>query len=272
MGKSSTTQKSQSSTGPWAPAQDPLKGIIADIDGTSLGANPYQPGMESLAQDLLSGGPDRGTMVSDAYSNFQTNIQPHTSAQSMDVLSNPIFQQYLQTITNDTKNAINSQFSAAGRDPSGAGAEYGQALGRGIAAGTAPAFVSAYDSAANRNLAANQSALSGATSAAGLLGNLDAAQFERRGSGVNLGNQIYQMPLQESAIKAGLLTPLAGLGQEGTSTTTQTQKANPVQVATGAALGGMGLLGGFGYNPFQSMGNVWNNYQAYTQPNPWMGR
>lgn len=269
MGSSSNKQTQQSSTGPWAPTQDALKELIGQIDGTSLGPNQYGHQIEGLASNLLSGGPDRTGLLTDALSDFRLDIQPHTSAQSMDILSNPIFQQYLQGATNDAVNSVKSQFASAGQDvTSGQGLK---AIGEGIGRGTAPAFVGAYDSAANRNLSAINAALNGTTSTAGLLGNLDNMALSRGVQGVDVAGAARALPFQDAQIKSSMLLPIAGLGSEGFSTTTQKQSANPVQVATGGLLGGLGLMSGYGgYNPWNTFANgVYGNSLGGSLPSGW---
>lgn len=260
MGKSSQTQKTNSTTAPWQPTQAPLQGIIDQISGANLGQNQFASQFTDLAGDLFSGGTDRTGYVSGALE----NLAPIAGGQNLSPLQNPEFQNYLSTITSDAKNAVNSQFASAGRDMS---PEHAQALGRGIAAGTAPAFASAYDSAANRQLGAIGQTMQGA----GILSGLDTQSLANRQAGVGVANAAHALPLQNAQLQSQLLVPIAGLGSQGNSTTTQTQQANPYQVATGGILGGLGLMSGMGgagfggYNPF-GISSVW------TQPNPWMGR
>ena len=234
MGKSTQTQKTESSTGPWNATQPALKDLVSSIEGTNLGANPYAGQIGMLASDLFSGGPDR-------YSEYKAALQPIASGQSLDVMNNPVFKNYLDTITADTKRSVNDQFSSLGRSSSPAHAE---ALARGVASGTAPAFFGAYENERGRQLGAIGDMFTGGQSA-------DTTSLQRRLSGIDVANTAQALPLQNAELKSRLLLPLASLGSEGTSTTTQTSKANPWQVATGAALGGLGLLGG---NPMFSAG------------------
>lgn len=247
-GKSEQKQTSQSSTGPWNATQPALKDLVSGIEGTNLGANPYAPQMGMLANDLFSGGPDR-------YSQYQNQMQPIASGQSLDVMNNPVFKNYMDTITGDAKKSVNDQFASMGRSTSPAHAE---ALARGISSGTAPAFFGAYENERGRQMGAIEGLFTGGQAA-------DTTSLQRRMSGIDVGNAAHALPLQNAELKSRLLLPIASLGSEGQSTTTQTNKANPYQLATGAALGGLGLLSG---SPMFSAGLL--GQQAMQQPNPWM--
>lgn len=251
MGKSSQTQKTQSSTGPWDVTQPALKDLVSGIEGTNPGANQYAGRIGMLADDLFTGGPDR-------YAELQKSLQPIASGQSLDVMSNPVFQNYLNTVTQDAKKSVNDQFASMGRTTSPAHAE---ALGRGISAGTAPAFFGAYENERNRQLGAISDLFTGGQTA-------DTTALQRRTAGIDVGNVAHALPFQNAELKSKLLLPIAALGSEGRSTTTQENKANPWQLATGAALGGLGLLGGnpmmfssglLGAQPQFSMGSAGPN-------------
>lgn len=233
-GESKTEQKTKSSTGPWGPVQDPLKGIVNNVSNANLGENKYAGRIGMLADDLFTGGPDR-------YADYSKALQPIASGQSLDVMSNPVFRNYLDTVSGDARKSVNDQFASMGRTTSPAHAE---ALARGISQGTAPAFFGAYENERNRQLGAIGDLFTGGQSA-------DSTAMQRRMAGIDVGNAAHALPLQNEELKAKLLLPIAGLGSEGRSSTTQTEKANPWQVATGAALGGLGLLGG---NPMFSAG------------------
>jgi hypothetical protein len=234
MGKSTQEQKTQSSTGPWGATQPALKDLVSGIEGTNLGANPYAGRIGMLADDLFTGGPDR-------YSDYQKAMQPIASGQSLDVMNNPVFKNYLDTVSGDARKSVNDQFASMGRTTSPA---HAQALGRGISEGTAPAFFGAYENERGRQLGAIGDLFTGGQAA-------DSASLQRRLSGIDVANVNQALPLQNAELKSKLLLPIASLGSEGQSTTTQTNKANPYQLATGAALGGLGLLGG---NPMFSAG------------------
>lgn len=295
-GTSSAQQQTQTSskTKPWKPTIPALQDIIGQIQG-QLGnttptqyetealdqiranaqqGNPFTGQITSLANDLLSGGPDRSGIVNDAYSRYQQQTSPYTDPGYLDPYNNPAFKSYLDTTANDIADRVNSMFAGAGRDLSGMNM---QTLARGISEGTAPIFANQY----NQNVATQrgaQDALFGAGGqVAGLLAGMDQTSLGNRAQGVgaaaealgaqNYGaNQILQaeaarrgLPLGNIGNVSSLLLPIAGLGSQssGTATSTGTQTMSPVQQAlgwtqvasnfgkgVGGVMGGVQQLGG----------------------------
>lgn len=271
-GTSSAQQQTEtkSKTKPWKPTIPALENIIGQISG-QLGntkpteyetaaldqiranaqqGNPFTAQITSLANDLFTGGPDRSGIVNDAYANYQKQSQPYLDPNFLNPYTNPAFQGYMDTVTNDVTDRVNSMFAGAGRDLSGMNM---QTLARGIAEGTAPIFANQY----NQNVANQRGAMDNLFSAggqtAGLLSGMDQQSLSNRAQGVGaaaeaLGSQNYgaNQMLQAEAARRGLplnnignvsslLLPIAGLGQQsaGTATSTGTQTMSPVQQALG---------------------------------------
>lgn len=220
------TQQSQSqnsTTAPWQPTQGLLQNIIGGIGG--INASPttaqsdalgtlaqnaqntpnYAPQATGLANDLMSGGPDRTGGI--------------LGAQNYDPTQAPGMQSLLETIRNDVGNNVNGMFAGAGRDLSGMNQ---QALARGISQGEAAPLLAQY----NQNYQ-NQ------IGAAGALSGLDQQQFQNRATGLdtaingiplaqnNQANQIlaaasqqYNLPISQLAGILGLTLPIAGLGSQ----------------------------------------------------------
>jgi hypothetical protein len=268
-GTSKTTQQTQqsSTTNPWEPTQGILKDILSGIQGQvgnyqptsaetaaihQLEANAqnlpnYTPQATSLANDYLTGGPDRSGIVGDAYNASKSALNPYLNPDWLDPTKVPGIAAALDTVRNDVKNSVDGTFAGAGRDLSGL---HMQSLARGIAQGEAPVLLDAYYK--NAGLQQNAAtALPGiANSAATTQSGLDQTSLANRAQGLNVGlntvpqaanasatgvlnaeNLLRALPLQNLGLLSNLTVPIAGLGGQtyGTSNTVGTQTMSPVQ-------------------------------------------
>ena len=286
--------KQQSETQPWEPTIAGLGQVIQGVNSltpdykatadetAALGqikqnaqaGNPYQPKIAGLADDLLSGGPDRSGYLTDAYFNYQQQAQPYLSQSYLDPSTNPHFQNYMQTTSNDIQNRVNGMFAGAGRDMSGANL---QTLARGITEGTAPIFANQY----NQNVATQRGMMDNLYNAGGQTGQalagMDQGQFQNRTAGVHAADQALQSQnyganamLQAEALRRGLplgnlgnianlLLPIAGLGQKSEGSGTMTGTTNTQNQMSGAQQFGL-IAGGLG------------NLSAATSPTSGFGR
>jgi len=282
-GQTTTTQSSsqQSQTQPWAAAQPQLQRLLGNLGNIDTGVSPAQsaaagalnsaaqnlpsfaPQITNTANTLLGGGQSFGGVLSDAYRNLQGTLAPLTDPARLNPFNTPGFSDAVNTLKSDITNQVNDQFAAAGRDLS-PGNSY--ALARGLAAGIAPTIASQSNANASNQLAA-ANALFGAgnTTASGLTG-FAQTQLGNQLQGAGLAGQIpglllspaqaqlvaanaaHSLPLQNLAPFESLLTPLAALGSQtsGTSQGTTTQSVPLSQQIIGGAIGGLGLLNGFG--------------------------
>ena len=263
---SGQTTQTSSKTQPWAPTVPGLKNIIGGINsqfpnyeptsaetgaldtimGNAQKGNPFTGRITSLANDLLGGGTDRSGMVNDAYSQYQQQAQPFLDPSYLDPASNPAFKGYMDTISNDVSNRVNSMFAGAGRDMSGMNQ---QSLARGIAEGTAPVFANQYNQNVSTQRGMMDSLFGAGGQTAGLLSGLDQTALGNRSAGVdaagralNADNYGANSILEAEAMRRGLplgnlgqlsslLLPIAGLGQQtsGTSTSAGTATMAPAQ-------------------------------------------
>lgn len=285
MGTSSQQQQTQQSskTKPWKPTIPALESVIGQISG-QLGntkpteyetaaldqiranaqqGNPFTGQITSLANDLFTGGPDRSGIVNDAYANYQKQSQPYLDPNFLNPYTNPAFQGYMDTVTNDVSDRVNSMFAGAGRDLSGMNM---QTLARGIAEGTAPIFANQY----NQNVANQRGVMDNLFSAgaqtAGSLSSLDQTALGNRMQGVGaaaeaLGSKNYGanqmlsaeavrrgLPLNNIGNVSNLLLPIAGLGAQssGSASSYGTQTMSPAQVFATMATGFGNLASGTG--------------------------
>lgn len=268
-GTSKTTQQTQqsSTTNPWEPTQGILSDILKGIQGqvgnyqptsaetgaiNQLEANAqnlpnYTPQATSLANDYLTGGPDRTGIVGNAYDASSAALSPYLNPDWLDPTKVPGIAAALDTVRNDVTNSVNSTFAGAGRDLSGLNM---QSLARGIAQGEAPVLLDAYYK--NAGLQQNAAtALPGiANAAATTQSGLDQTSLANRAQGLNVGlttvpqaanaspsavlnaeNLLRTLPLQNLGLLSNLTIPIAGLGGQsyGTSNTVGTQTMSPVQ-------------------------------------------
>jgi hypothetical protein len=101
-----TEQKAKNQSGPWKPAQRPLKGMLRKASGIEpVDFSGYQPQIQSYIDSTLSG------------------------------QSNPHLQGMLDTISDQASNTVGSRFAAAGRSFS---PSHAQALGKAVTQGLSP--------------------------------------------------------------------------------------------------------------------------------------
>lgn len=276
-GKSSQKQEQQqiqsSRSNPWEPTEPILKDILSGVGGqvsnyqpnanenaalgmlrqNAAGTQNYGAQATGLANDLMTGGPDRTGMLNDAYSQYQTQLNPYASGTNLDPTQAPGMASVLDTIRNDVGNSINSMFAGAGRDLSGA---HQGAIARGLSQGLAAPLLNQYNQNVQNQLSSAGNLFNAGGSTAGMLSGMDQQAFANRGAGLDaaingvpqaenakagniLAAESYarNLPLQNLGMLSGLVGPIAGLGgqQSGQSygTTTGTQSMSPAQQAWG---------------------------------------
>ena len=278
---SSSTQTQDSTTAPWMPTQPLLEGIVGRLSNglastglsnaesgalntTEANAGSYGlfgPMITDTVKSLLDGG---GAM--DQAPKLQSNLDAYKAAlapfaNGSMVGANSGLKPYLDTISNEVTNNVNSMFAGAGRDLSGLNQ---QALARGIAQGQAPVVANQYNTDVDRAVNAAGSLYGAGNTTSGLLAGLrqQALQNQAQGIGIvptalsaeNAGaNAILAaeaqrrgIPLQTLGLLANIGVPIAGLGHQSTGTTfgqNENQMSGAQQFATIA--GGLGNLAKF---------------------------
>jgi hypothetical protein len=284
-GNTTTTQQQQqqSSTAPWSPAIPAVTGVLNSVASNPTGPNASQTGaistlennansatnfgapVSSVATGLLNGGnPAYTGILNGAYNTLQSNLTPVANGSMIG--NNPALSGELGTIANDTQNAVESQFAAAGRGGPGAiSPAEAQAIARGTAQGEAPVMANQYNTDVSNMLGANSTLFgAGTTTGTGLnamtTGNeglgINAASLypgilnSNATSLLNAGNLEQSLPFQGTGLEESQLLPIAGLGAESTGsstgTTVQQQPLGPTLM--GGILGGTALLGSGGLN------------------------
>jgi len=263
MGGTSTQSQSsqqQSQLTPWAPAGDPLQGVLGNlapsvntIQGTPLinqaygqleanaqGPNPYAAPAQGATLAQLQGGPNFAAATNAALSGYQGAngaLQPYLTGSALNPSSNPALASELSTVNQQVQNTVNPEFAAAGRLGSPANA---QAIATGIALG---------DTGLLQNAATNQIGAAGTianagNSTGGVLGGLDVGNAGIQSQGItnapsafaianqnpyallSLATQQQQQPIQTAGLLESIYGPLAGQfgtqNSNGTSTGTST--------------------------------------------------
>lgn len=273
-----STQKSQ--TNPWEPTVPILKDIIGGIGGQvgnyapnanetdALGMlrqnagnlSSYAPQAKSLADDLLKGGPDLSGRVNQGFDEYKKNLSPITSGGMIGPDGNPQLKGYLDVVSNDVSNRINSMFAGAGRDFSGA---HVNNLARGLTEGTAPILASQYNTDVGNFMNANNSVYQAGNTTTGLLSDLAQQGFSNRATGLDVGmnansladlpaermldieGRARNLPLSNLGMLSSLVGPLAQLGGQSTgkASATGTQTMSDAQQAWGWMNAGSNVFG-----------------------------
>ena len=228
----------QSAKTPYAPAQQDIANILSNL-GQMQGTGGYntQPETNAFSQALsnLNGMPNFGPAAAQTASNFlQTGGDPtgllRTSAGNLqsvageganggaglNPMNTPGMQGVLNTIDQDTQNAINGQFAGAGRSLSGLNT---QTLARGLAQGEAVPLLNQYNQNVSNMMGANQG-----------LGNISQNATANIGQGLNIAQaapglatsvpmaaegiaqQQQQLPYQTLGEETNIANILGGLG------------------------------------------------------------
>jgi hypothetical protein len=278
--KQTATTSQTTNVGPWQPTQATLKDITNQAQGllgnTGLTGNEntalsgmtnnantaagYAPQLQGLTDNLFAGGGLGQGMpaLQQAWGTAQGALSPIATG-NLDPNSNPMMQQMIQQITDKARNDVGSQFAAAGRSFSGA---HAGATGKAITEGLAPTLFNQYNQNAQNAMNASGQLMSGAQGySQGLdnaAGNQLNAQMQAPGSLANLNTPQGMMlaaeaarrgiPVENLAQIQSLMVPIAGLGQQGTTSGTQTQqtKGGTLQTILGGGLGILGALGSGG--------------------------
>lgn len=263
-----TNQTTSSQTNPWGPAIPGLEDFlgklgaaapgsalspgttnaIGQLESTAAGGNPWTGQIKNLT-DAMFAAPSQSGTVTDAYKTLQDQLTPYANGSQLDVSKNPQLQQLMQTVGDDARNRVNSQFAGAGRDLSSG---HTQALTRGVTQATAPIMYDAGNQAIARQMDASKTLFGAGSSTGQEVQGLDNAALQTRAGGVGTGNaalsaqnwgpqqmiQLEQLlktlPIEQLGSIAPYLFQIAGLG--GQSKGTGTSKTNGTQFGMGATV------------------------------------
>lgn len=238
MGKKSKPQTVTQTSSPWAPTQPYLKGVLSEAEGLYQGnKSPEFYAGQTYAQsphtraavDMMADRAQQPGLLQDAQTAYSGVLNQDMSAMS-------------DAVRAEIMPHINSQFSSAGRDGSGAHAE---SLAKGFSRGMAPYMLQKN----NQTLHAAQMAPEMAnmdTAALYKAGLLDEG-LEQRGIDESMARHDFSQnaPWMQLGRYSDIVRGQAGLGGTSTGVTTRPQKS-PWQTALGAGLGIASMFPGIG--------------------------
>ncbi len=183
-----------------------------NLVGLGQAGNPYASGIGNVATSMLSGGPDRTGIASDAYSQYQKLINPTAQGDYLDPNKNPFFGATTSGIYDKAMEGLNKSYAAAGVSPTGAGS-YGQKMGETVTNALAPQFMNQYNQERTNQLGAIQNLYGAGNQTAGLLSGLDTQKFANQqggigASGAAMDAQMWgpQQVIQAEAARQGITT------------------------------------------------------------------
>lgn len=278
--KQTTNQTSQAT--PYGPAAGSIDAILGKLN-TQVGnsdltanensaldtltananlGNPYTGAIDSLATGLLNGGgaKDQAGNVSSGLGVLNDRLGG-TATAGYSSLNDPALRAALDQIGTDVSGQINGQFAAAGRDLSGMNQ---QTLARGIAQAQAPLILQQFNADRAAQTDAAKSLFDAQNTTSGLLNTMNQQDLTNRQAGIDVGSAALQardaganqllnveamrrgIPTQNLSGLLGTIAPVAqAFGTQTTNSTTTSQQPMLNQLL-GAAIGGVGLLGGMG--------------------------
>jgi hypothetical protein len=272
MGTSSQTSHSDSTTAPWSPAQPALNGILGGINsqlgnyapnanennalgqlaGNASSQQNYGNQINGMASSYLGGDPTG--LLNPALAQYQQQLGGIAN-QNNDPTQTPGMQNVLSTIRNDIGNSVNQQFAGAGRDLSGLNQ---QSLARGISQGEAVPLLGQYNQNVQNQTGAAGSLYGAAGGTASALTGNQAQGTQYAALAPTYQNAPAQAQLAASAAARGLplnnlgmlenlTVPIAGLGNQSSSSSQTQSNASPYSMIMGALSGGAnGPLAGLG--------------------------
>lgn len=278
MGGNNTTQqqqsqKSTSTSNPYAPAQPLLQNIISTLQGqgtspttnqTTAAGNlvsaangiPNLSGAETgVTTGMLNGDPTG--LLKSGNTDLTNRLSATANGDNINPMTNPAIRGWLDTINSDATNATNGAFAAAGRDFSPANST---ATARGIAQGEAPVLASQYNTnVANMTDAAKMLYGAGNTTAGAITNNTQTGLSDAAAlpglltapaqAQLTAANTQQQLPLTVVQQLEQLGIPIASLGgtttSSGNSTGTTTQRTDPTSNIISGLLGGAALASKF---------------------------
>lgn len=269
MGGSRQTQTTSQQNNPWAPAQPLLNDVLrnaqqygndpsmwrpqwSDSTRAGIAGMERQAGQQSAQNPVLQGLVDGGM---EGYGVANKTLMDTASGGSL--AGNPFLNDMLKTSTGRAADAVNAQFSGAGRFGSSSHAGVlADRLG-GIETG---ARFENYNNERQRQMAAAGALQEGGYRSAGFAGQMDQNNAAQNQMMLQAGAMRDQManaertaPMNATQWMAGLGTSIGGMGGSSSGTTETRTPANVGGMIGGAAMAGLGAITG---NPMMIAGGL----------------
>lgn len=269
MGSPKTTTKSHTETEPWKPAQGNLQKILGDASTLSQDSSNFKQqysdtylsslddyenlaGQETQAKQYLQ------PLVEGAGGNLQLGQDHLRGIATGDPGSNPFLEDLISRSREGTSNAVNSQFTAAGRYGSGA---HTGSLTKALGDQEIGLRYTDYNNQQGRQDQAANVLFNQGVSGSQLGGQLDAIDAGQIGLKQQVGTQRNAILNDENLADvranewlAAQTVPIAGLGGTSDSTSISRTSSNPF----GMLMGGLSMAGGLmgGGAPMGMMGGM----------------
>lgn len=270
MGGSKQTQQTQQQSNPWAPATPLLNDVLSNAQKYGNDTSLFKPtfsgstmggiaGLENLAQNPTAQSGVLQNLIDGSQRGYNTGFNTLDATANGSMLNNvnPYLDAALGTASQRTADAVNAQFSGAGRF--GSGAHTGVLADR-LGAIETNARMGNYDAERQRQLAAAGQLHQAGGAGAQYAGQMDASNVAQQQLLLQAGGMRDQMdaaqrqaPLNATQWMAQMGTPIAGLGGSSNGTTTTTTPANTAGMITGGLMAGAGILTG---NPMMALNGL----------------
>src|SRR6516225_6500581 len=177
---------------------------IGGLANSSGYISQFLPQATDLATTLLAGGnaQAQAPMVSGAYQQYRSQLNPYLQAGFLDPRSTPGFSDALAAANADITNQVNGMFAGAGRDLSGLNQ---QALARGLSQGEGQLIANQYNQNVANQLGAMGSLYGAGNTTAGLLSSLNQQALANRQAGLGVastGQSFANMPYEQQLAAA----------------------------------------------------------------------
>jgi hypothetical protein len=272
--KPTTTTTTQTQTkNPWEPTAQPLTNLAATVGNIGGNVGNFTPTTSDTTMSGIASLERAASNGSGAYDALSTVVPGSTAGfttglgQLQNVASGGMINrnQYLDPVLTEsarrTADAVNGQFSAAGRYGSGA---HTGTLTREIGNLTNKALLDNYNTERTAQDNAARTLYGGGFQGAGMGGALDQAEINPALLQIQAGQMRDQIanaqrtaPMNAAEWQAKMLMPMAGIGGTSSGTGTQQQKTPTNWLTTGMGIGmaGLGALSG---NPM-ALANLGSN-------------
>lgn len=265
MGGSKQTQTT--STGPWQPAQDGLKSVLSKAQTLGNNTDLFTPQYSADTNNAIAALSKLGKTPSYGATQIEKAVGQtgRGMGTGMDTLirtangsmvgKNPYLDAVLGRSMQDAADATNAQFSAAGRYGSGA---HSGSLARELGGIETTARMNQFNTERGNQLNAAQLLGSLGLQGADMATKVDPLKATQIGYGLTAGqlkdaqgDALRTAPLKALEWQSGITTPIASLGQEGT--TINKTKGNVLGQVLGGLQMGAGLMTG---NPMMAAGGL----------------
>ncbi len=265
MGGSRTTQQTHTKREPWEPARGNLQNVLSGAQNIAADPSKFQSQysdtynnaldrFEAISQTPSAANQYLRPVVEGAAQNYATGQEHLRGIASGDPASNPFLEAIIKRQQESTSNAVNGQFSAAGRYGSGA---HTGSLTKQLGNQELGLRYDDYNAQQGRQDQAANVLFNQGMTGSQMGGQLDANEMQRAGLQQQVGEQRNAIlndanlaDVRANEWLAAQTVPIAGLGGTTDSTSISRTSSNPLGMVLGglqmgaSAMSGMPMMGG----------------------------